>query len=154
MARTDTVGYAELNALLHQARDPNRPTPEPTDAQLLGLQRRWATALSARLDAAIEFAAGGRLVDEVADAWRELAARHRTLRALLDAAEARSYALTHAQRGEFRMLALAAGLAGLDEPPGDAVWLGRGLRDLIRDTDGHRPGGSSIPACQLSAARS
>lgn len=153
MTRTDTVGYTELNALLDRARDPNRPMPEATDTQLLGLQHRWATALSARLDAAIEFAAEGRLVDEVADAWRELAARHRTLRALLDAAEARSSALTLAQRGEFHMLALAAGLTGLDEPASDAVWLGRGLRDLIRDTDGHWPGGSTIPACQLSAVR-
>lgn len=153
MAPTDTAGYTELNALLDQARDPNRRPPEPTDRQLLGLQQRWATALSARLDAAIELAAEGQLVDEVADAWRELAATHCALRAVLDASEDRSPALAHAQRGEFHMLALAAGLAGLDEPVADVVWLGRGLRDLIRDTNGHRPG-APTSADQLSTARS
>ncbi|MBO0850853.1 MAG: hypothetical protein J2P20_15435 [Pseudonocardia sp.] len=154
MARTDTAGYAELNALLDQARDPNRRPPEATDRQLLGLQQRWATALSARLDAAIEFTAQRHLVDEAADAWRELAARHRTLRAVLDSYEDRSSALADAQRAEFRMLALAAGLSGLDEPVEDVVRLGRGFRDLIRDTGGHRPGSAPTPAGRLSTTRS
>lgn len=154
MARTDPAGYAELNALLDQADNPSRRPPEPTERQLLGLQQRWATALSARLDAAIEFASERRLVDEVADAWRELAAQNRALRAVLDAYEDRSSVLADAQRREFRMLAHAAGLAGLDEPVVDAVWLGRGFRDLIREADDSRPDGAPTPAGQLSIARS
>ncbi|WP_051580100.1 hypothetical protein [Pseudonocardia acaciae] len=160
MGRRALAGYAELNAVLDQVRDPDRPDPELTDEQLVGLQVRWATALSARLDAAIEFADHARPLDAVAQAWRELATRHATLRAVLDGAERDSAALADAQRGEFRMLALAAGLAAIDERVEDAVWLGRRLRDLIRDadgTDGHdsRPGSvSSSPSIQFSTARS
>jgi len=98
-----------------------------TEEQLLALQRRWVAALSARLDAVLERA--GCDPDEVARAWRELAAEHATLRGLLDAGVRRSPVLADAQRAELRMLALAAGLASLDDPADEAAEPGRSLRD-------------------------
>jgi hypothetical protein len=129
--RTKT-SYAELNAILVQARRPSATPVQPTDEQLLGLQHRWTTALSARLDEVLEFSGTEPLIDAVAQAWRELAAQHDTLRALLDAGESRSSALAQAQQVEFQMLALASGLSGLGDPSTEAARLGRAFRDLIR----------------------
>jgi len=122
MAPMAGTSYAELNELL--ASD---TTPSVTEEQLLALQRRWVAALSARLDAVLERA--GCDPDEVARAWRELAAEHATLRGLLDAGVRRSPVLADAQRAELRMLALAAGLASLDDPADEAAEPGRSLRD-------------------------
>lgn len=123
------ASYRELTELLAEA---GRTSGAPvTDAQLLGLQHRWTTALSARLDAAIEFAGDRPLTDAVADAWQELAAGQPCLRRLLDAAGDRP-ALIEARRVEHRMLALAAGLADLDDPVDVAAHRGDGYRDLIR----------------------
>ncbi|MDQ2708328.1 MAG: hypothetical protein M3Z25_12105 [Actinomycetota bacterium] len=129
--------YAELNAVLDQARRPsNSPTPV-TDAQLLGLQSRWSAMLSARLDQAIEDSGYGPTADAVADAWRRLAADQPVLRGVLDDGQRRSAVLTEAMAGEFRNLALAADLAGLDEPAARAAQLGREFRDLL--TAGRAP---------------
>jgi hypothetical protein len=126
------ISYAELNAVLDQARRPSARHTPVTDAQLLGLQQRWATALSARLDEAIEFAELGHEVEAVAAAWRALATDLDTLRAVLDAHEAGSAALAKAQRTEYRMLAIAAGLSALDAPADVAVQAGLAFRDRIR----------------------
>ena len=56
MTCTKASTYEELNAVLERARRPAAQPVAVTDAQLVGLQYRWATALSARLDEAIEFA--------------------------------------------------------------------------------------------------
>lgn len=128
---TTRVGasYRELNEILERAA---RSGAVPvTDAQALGLQQRWTAALSARLDAAIEFAGNQPLTDAVAHAWHELATEQPTLRGLLDAAED-SPVLTEARRAEHRMLALAAGLAALDDPAEAAAGRGLRYRNLIR----------------------
>ena len=124
-----SAGYRELTTILEMAGLGG--DPQVTEAQLLGLQHRWTSALSARLDAAIEFAGDRLLTDAVAHAWHELAAAQPTLRRLLDAAEDRPV-LIEARRVEHRMLALAAGLADLDDPVDVAAHRGRGYRDLIR----------------------
>ena len=142
-ATTAGAGYRELNAILELAGHTGEVTA--TDAQLLGLQHRWTAALSARLDAAIEFAGNRPLTDAVAQAWHQLAAEQPTLRALLDAAE-HSRALTEARRAEYRMLALAARLAELDDPADVATRRGSGYRDLIRT--GRTASGTSGGATQ------
>ncbi|HTF47446.1 MAG TPA: hypothetical protein VK735_08375 [Pseudonocardia sp.] len=121
--------YSALNEVLAHARRAGSP-PSVTEEQLLALQRRWAAALSARLDAAIEFAGQESLPEAAARAWRELAAEQDTLRGVLDAGQARVPALVDAQRAELRMLALAAGLATLDDPADWAVDRGRLVRGL------------------------
>jgi hypothetical protein len=113
-----SAGYRELNTILEMAGLGG--DTQVTEAQLLGLQHRWTSALSARLDAAVEFAGDRLLTDAVAHAWHEL-----------DAAEDRPV-LIGARRVEHRMLALAAGLADLDDPVDVAAHRGRGYRDLIR----------------------
>lgn len=126
--------YAELNAILDQARRPSR-TPTPVgDAQLLGLQHRWTTMLSARLDQAIEEAEYGKLAEAAADAWHRLAAEQPVLRGVLDSGLAHSDALIDALDGELRILALAAGLVGVDAPESRAVRAGREFRDTITGT--------------------
>jgi cephalosporin hydroxylase len=128
-----TTDYAELNAVLDQAR--NQPANELTavdTAQLLGLQRRWTAALSARLDQAIEFAAGEPLTDAAAAAWRKLAEEYPTLRAVLDSYEHRNPALAEAMAYEFRILAMGAGLVDPYDRSEQPVRIGRGLRELIR----------------------
>jgi hypothetical protein len=150
LARVE-AGYWELTELLVEAGSTS--DVKVTDAQLLGLQHRWTTALSARLDAAIEFAGDGLLTDAVARAWQELAADQSTLRGLLDAAEG-SLVLAEARRVECRMLALAAGLAELDDPPAVAAERGLGYWDLIRvdrAATGRRPGSPRAGAGRESA---
>ncbi len=123
--------YRELNDVLDQARRPSASPTPITDAQLLGLQHRWTTMLSARLDQALEDAGLGATGDAVADTWRRLAAEQPVLRGLLDDGARRSAALTDAMSREFGVLALAAGLAGLDTPEDDAARAGREFRDAI-----------------------
>ena len=132
-----TTDYAELNAVLDQARrqSATEPVTEPVTmdtAVLLGLQRRWTTALSARLDQAIENAAAEPLTDAVALAWHELAEQYPTLRAVLDEHQHRDAALADAMAYEFRIAAMGAGLVDPYDHSEQAVRIGRGLRELIR----------------------
>lgn len=122
------ASYAELNAVLDRVAQHPSAVAEVTEAQLLGLQRRWVTALSARLDEAIEFAGAVPMVDAVAISWRALADQHRTLREVLDTRAADSPALA----AEHRMLAVGAGIAALDAPVEETRRLGRAYYELIR----------------------
>ncbi len=135
---TQAPTYAELNAILEQARRPSR-TPTPvSDAQYLGLQHRWTTMLSARLDQAIEEAIEepeyGKLAQATVEAWRRLAAEQPVLRGVLDEGLTRSEALLDALDAELRILALAAGLVGIDAPESRAVRVGREFRDSFTGT--------------------
>lgn len=134
MNANQTPSYSELNDVLDQARRPSSSPIPITDAQLLGLQHRWNTMLSARLDQALENAGYGPTGEAVAEAWRELAADQPVLRGVLDDGVRRSAALTDAMNGEFRNLALAAGLVGLDAPEEKAARLGREFRDQLTGT--------------------
>jgi hypothetical protein len=129
---TTGTSWAELSAVLEQARRAPAHSVPVSDAQLLALQRRWTTALSARLDHALETAAPGKDTQVVTRAWHGLANDLHTLRAVLDAHEPHSAALAQALRVEYWMLALAAGLASPDTPTEQAVPAGRALRDRIR----------------------
>jgi hypothetical protein len=139
MTFTTSTTYAELNAVLDQARRPSANPVPVTDAQLLGLQHRWTTALSARLDEAVEFAEPRQEVEAVANAWRTLASDLDTLRRVLDANETSSEALANAMRPELRMLAITAGLSGLDAPSEESVRVGHSLRQAIRSGNGKLP---------------
>lgn len=124
--------YTELNAVLERARRQPRTSTSISDDQLVALQARWTRALSARLDQAIEFAGSRPLVEMVAEAWRRQGIDQAILRGVLDQAESRCPALAAAMGTEFRYLALAAGLIGLDGATEDAVRVGRDYRDRIR----------------------
>ncbi len=126
-----TARYAELNAVLDQARRPSGAPTTVTAAQLRGLQHRWTTMLSARLDQAMEDA-GGPLADAATDAWRLLAADQPVLRGVLDDGLRRPDTPADLTDTEFRMLALAAGLAGLDDPDHRAAARGRELHTRLR----------------------
>jgi len=139
MTCTKASTYEELNAVLDRARRPSAQPVPVTDAQLVGLQYRWTTALSARLDEAIEFAHPKQVADAVARAWHALASDLDTLRGVLDQNEASSTALAHALRAEYRMLAVASGLTDLETPTEESVRVGRGFRDAIRAGNNGRP---------------
>jgi hypothetical protein len=126
--------YAELNAILDQARRPSSSPTPVTDAQLLGLQNRWTTMLSSRLDQAIEDAEYGKLAEATADAWHRLAADQPVLRGVLDSGLQRPEDLVDALDTELRILALAAGLVGVDAPEDRAVRVGRQFRDSFTGT--------------------
>ncbi|MBV9313789.1 MAG: hypothetical protein JO100_08610 [Pseudonocardia sp.] len=126
------TSYAELNAILDQARRPSDLPVPVTDAQLRALQQRWNAMLSARLDETLENAGPGPLVDAVAETWRRLAAEQPVLRAVLDAGSRRQPVFGAATDTESRMLAHTAGLVGLNEPEADAVRVGEAFRERIR----------------------
>jgi hypothetical protein len=132
MSTPASTSYAQLNAVLDQARRSPAHSVPVTEAQLLALQHRWTTALSARLDHAIETTAPGDDTEMVTRAWHALAKDLAAMRAVLDAHEPHSAALADALRTEYRILAMGAGLAGPDTPADAAARAGRELREHIR----------------------
>jgi hypothetical protein len=146
------TSYRELNAVLAQVQRTSAALTPVSDAQLLALQARWAAALSARLDQAIEAAAPGQGIEAASDAWRALATDLHTLRTVLDAHEACSSVLAVARRGEYRMLALAAGIASLDTPTAQAEQAGYELR--LRMWPPVRADGLPVGACRGGIADS
>lgn len=144
MSTPASPSFAQLNAVLDQARRSSAHSVPVTEAQLLALQHRWTTALSARLDDAIETTEPGDDVEMVARAWRGLAKDLAPMRAVLDAHEPHSPALADALRTEYRILAMGAGLADPDTSANVAARAGRALRERIRP--------SAQPARQLARA--
>jgi hypothetical protein len=131
MSKANT-SFGELNAILDRARRTSAGATPVSEEQLLALQHRWTTALSARLDDALERAGTEPLTDAVAAAWRALAADQPILRAVLDTHESDSPALDTALRRECQMLAMAAGLTEPDDRSEEPARIGRALRGLIR----------------------
>jgi hypothetical protein len=103
-----------LNELV--ARVAARPGAELgiTDEQATALYRRWNTALSARLDYALEFHGKRSGRDAVADAWLTLEHDEPTLRTLLDACADRGGVRASVDY-EAYIMAAAAGLVDLDD---------------------------------------
>jgi hypothetical protein len=83
------------------------------------------------LDRAIEFAGATPLTEVVAKTWCTLAREHERVRRVLDANIERSSQLRNATDLEYRMLALAAGLAGLDDEVQLTAQVGQRFRDSI-----------------------
>ncbi len=133
-----------LDAVLDQAAaDPEGPLPFPEQAAaefadrrelLLALHYRWSVRLTGRVGMAqadAERDPSVDRVDAVAQAWRATAAEHPVLRRVLDAHPA---GLAAAVAGEQRMLALAAGLAEIDEPADEIARVGAAFLTLIRSS--------------------
>jgi len=102
-----------------------------TERNLLALQRGWVTTLLTGLDRAIEFAGTTPLTEVVAKTWCTLARENDTLRRVLDTNIERSSQLRAATDLEYRMLALAAGLADLDDDMRLTAQVGQRFRDSI-----------------------
>jgi hypothetical protein len=86
-------------------------TPE---GLLLALHQRWEMMLDSRLDQALEYDTH-HAPTTVVQTWSRLAAEYPGLRRLLDNS-ATDPALVAASRQEYRLLAVAAGLATMAEP--------------------------------------
>lgn len=135
-----------LDAVLELARhDPEGPLPFPEQAAaefadqgeaLLALHYRWSVRLTGRVgmaQAEAERDPSGDPVEAVAQAWRATAAEFPVLRRVLDAhADDHGGVLRAAVESEQRMLALAAGLADLDEPAAEITRVGAAYLALIR----------------------
>ena len=135
-------------------RDPEGPlpfaqVPNATEVftgpaeMLLALHYRWTMKLTGRLGMAVADAERDPQVDRVdavRTAWLDTADEFSVLRRLLDAhADDHDGALRPALAGEYRMLALAAGLAEHGEDPEEIARIGHALLALIRTTPDRRP---------------
>jgi hypothetical protein len=139
-----------VEEVLRQAeRDPQGPLPfatvpgagevfaDPTEL-LLALHYKWMQLLTGRIGIALgdaERSPDVDRVDAVGTAWREVAAAHPVLRAVLEAhLTDGDERLTAATEREQRMLALAAGLAEPSEADEEIVRIGRAFLTLLRRT--------------------
>lgn len=126
----ESTSYAALTALL--ARSVGRSV-RVRDDQLRALRRQWNAALSAQLDRAIELAGDRSPRDAAAAAWTRLADQQPELRAVLDAhATSADVESRAAAAYEARMLAVAAGLAGVDDSTHRAARVGAAYLAEIR----------------------
>ncbi|GAA3054294.1 hypothetical protein [Actinokineospora globicatena] len=139
---------AALDAVLaHLRSDPGAPVPfhgevaELFDSPaqvLLALHYRWTLKLTGRIGLAQAEADRDPdvdLVDAVTAAWLDTAAEHGPLRAVIDAhAAADPEVLRPGLESEQRMLALAAGLVGPDEPRAEITRVGAAFTALLRTT--------------------
>ena len=92
---------------------------------LIALHQVWSVRLAAQVELALETGSES-VTESVARARRDLAYRFPGLRRLLDA-YAGDPALVHCERVEHRLLAVAAGLATLDDPIREAAAAGARL---------------------------
>jgi hypothetical protein len=100
---------------------------------LVALHDLWTRRLDARVEVALEL--DERLPEEsVTSAWQEVAAELPEVRRVLDRYQ-HDPALQRSQRHEYRLLAVAAGLATLDDPPSYRTAVGGRLLDRIRSAD-------------------
>jgi len=129
---TDT-SPATLNKLITRSRD-SALRVRVTDDQAKALYRRWNSALSTRLDYAVEFLGNKSLKAAVVDAWLDLEEEQGPLRTILDHHLHRE-ALRPWIDQELSMLALAAGLTRLEDQPPTPAQMGLpfmlGLRGRI-----------------------
>jgi hypothetical protein len=136
----DRLPYADLESV--RAAFPSR------EDLALALRYRWTQALTGRLDVALTEAERSADVDHVgavAAAWRATARQQPALRRLLDGYTPEAgERFRRSVRAEQRMVALAAGLAGPDEPGDEAARVGAAFLALVREgsarpTRGGRP---------------
>jgi hypothetical protein len=126
--------HAVLDDLLAEAKVRSASDVLVSPEQAVALYRRWNTALAARLDEALEFVGARSAAEAAEDAWHRLTSDQPELRALLD---------RHAAQTELRpliehecyLLALGAGLIGLDAPRHLGVRRGQVYLERVRRHD-------------------
>ncbi|HEY0695213.1 MAG TPA: hypothetical protein VGD71_40020 [Kribbella sp.] len=132
MIHTDTgTSYAALNVLITRAANPSGSIVTLTDEEAVALYRRWNNELSARLDYALEFQGMRCARETAASAWLQLEHDQPALRLLLDT-QADRPATQGLADNEATMMAIAAGLAGLEAPRYRTVTVGRNYLAELR----------------------
>jgi hypothetical protein len=115
---------------------------EDPDDLLVALHDMWTRRLAGRVDLALEID-DHESWESVALAWREVAEELAGVRRVLDR-QADNPALRHSGRQEHRMLAIAAGVATINDPISRSAAAGEGLVARIRDADRSSGGGSRL----------
>jgi len=115
---------------------------EDPDDLLVGLHDVWTRRLAGRVDLAMEIDEH-ESAESVALAWREVADELAGVRRVLDR-QADNPALRRSLRQEHRTLAIAAGLATINDPASRSAAAGERLVARIRDDHGSSGGGSRL----------